>query len=126
MWSLKVAPNGTVAKSISCTREMATRSIRSGNVIVSPFLCIGNFLHKDHVRGGRSLPHGLQFRIPRIIPPATRRLSRIEAYDHDSLRLPASFKHFHSPAANQVAPPSRSEEHTSELQSRGHLVCRLL
>src|SRR5207253_7576167 len=25
-----------------------------------------------------------------------------------------------------VAPPVRSEEHTSELQSRGHLVCRLL
>src|SRR5439155_23795313 len=25
-----------------------------------------------------------------------------------------------------MAPPSRSEEHTSELQSRGHLVCRLL
>src|SRR5690625_5532724 len=24
------------------------------------------------------------------------------------------------------SPPSRSEEHTSELQSRGHLVCRLL
>src|SRR5439155_8223471 len=24
------------------------------------------------------------------------------------------------------APPARSEEHTSELQSRGHLVCRLL
>src|SRR5437660_2653645 len=23
-------------------------------------------------------------------------------------------------------PPDRSEEHTSELQSRGHLVCRLL
>src|SRR2546429_2946239 len=27
---------------------------------------------------------------------------------------------------SQVAPPSRSEEHTSELQSRLHLVCRLL
>src|SRR5690625_6237455 len=27
------------------------------------------------------------------------------------------------PSAN---PPKRSEEHTSELQSRGHLVCRLL
>src|SRR5439155_23487896 len=27
----------------------------------------------------------------------------------------------------EIAPPSgRSEEHTSELQSRGHLVCRLL
>src|SRR5437870_9628818 len=25
-----------------------------------------------------------------------------------------------------IVPPLRSEEHTSELQSRGHLVCRLL
>src|SRR5437660_8396043 len=25
-----------------------------------------------------------------------------------------------------AGPPDRSEEHTSELQSRGHLVCRLL
>src|SRR5207253_7914299 len=25
-----------------------------------------------------------------------------------------------------TSPPERSEEHTSELQSRGHLVCRLL
>src|SRR5690625_6112574 len=34
----------------------------------------------------------------------------------------------HSDAAHSVAPPQfpRSEEHTSELQSRGHLVCRLL
>src|SRR5690625_6904773 len=29
-------------------------------------------------------------------------------------------------ARNQFAPLQRSEEHTSELQSRGHLVCRLL
>src|SRR5690625_6217238 len=28
--------------------------------------------------------------------------------------------------ANQVPQTVRSEEHTSELQSRGHLVCRLL
>src|SRR5207253_1037125 len=27
---------------------------------------------------------------------------------------------------DSVSPPIRSEEHTSELQSRGHLVCRLL
>src|SRR5690554_7467382 len=26
----------------------------------------------------------------------------------------------------RIAPPRRSEEHTSELQSRPHLVCRLL
>src|SRR5436305_12078548 len=30
-----------------------------------------------------------------------------------------------SPAAQSI-PPERSEEHTSELQSRPHLVCRLL
>src|SRR5439155_25134065 len=30
------------------------------------------------------------------------------------------------PAAPQRAARERSEEHTSELQSRGHLVCRLL
>src|SRR5690625_6209840 len=29
-------------------------------------------------------------------------------------------------AADGVDPCTRSEEHTSELQSRGHLVCRLL
>src|SRR5207253_7419109 len=28
--------------------------------------------------------------------------------------------------AARIAPQRRSEEHTSELQSRGHLVCRLL
>src|SRR5207253_7519636 len=28
--------------------------------------------------------------------------------------------------AGRVRPTHRSEEHTSELQSRGHLVCRLL
>src|SRR5690625_5508574 len=36
---------------------------------------------------------------------------------------------FHAETANAVSHrpgPERSEEHTSELQSRGHLVCRLL
>src|SRR5690625_6942150 len=30
------------------------------------------------------------------------------------------------PQIQMIAPRSRSEEHTSELQSRGHRVCRLL
>src|SRR5690625_6985061 len=30
------------------------------------------------------------------------------------------------PIKNRMFMPRRSEEHTSELQSRGHLVCRLL
>src|SRR5690625_5728438 len=31
-----------------------------------------------------------------------------------------------APTKTSTPSPSRSEEHTSELQSRGHLVCRLL
>src|SRR2546429_5932115 len=34
--------------------------------------------------------------------------------------------YFDNNATTQVAPQVRSEEHTSELQSRLHLVCRLL
>src|SRR5439155_11200183 len=39
-----------------------------------------------------------------------------------ALRLLASAR----PARSPVEPKNRSEEHTSELQSRGQLVCRLL
>src|SRR5439155_4105179 len=34
--------------------------------------------------------------------------------------------HFDGISTHQICSPRRSEEHTSELQSRGHLVCRLL
>src|SRR5215813_15322445 len=50
---------------------------------------------------------------------------------HDA--LPIYLEHEHVPdmvlpvpASGQVLVPARSEEHTSELQSRPHLVCRLL
>src|SRR5690625_5629284 len=62
------------------------------------------------------------------------------------LEIVASFYHYHGEGEKVIAPflsdvleelivvkeeaispfPNRSEEHTSELQSRGHLVCRLL
>src|SRR5207253_10378190 len=35
-------------------------------------------------------------------------------------------RHFGHRGAAEPREPDRSEEHTSELQSRGHLVCRLL
>src|SRR5690625_5459419 len=38
----------------------------------------------------------------------------------------ASLPAFLQPAYVACSGPERSEEHTSELQSRGHLVCRLL
>src|SRR5690625_7017415 len=40
-------------------------------------------------------------------------------------QLPVSFSRSACSASSEASVP-RSEEHTSELQSRGHLVCRLL
>src|SRR5215208_5570601 len=40
--------------------------------------------------------------------------------------LPGFLTDHSNDTAIASAPSSRSEEHTSELQSRGHLVCRLL
>src|SRR5690625_7078152 len=46
-------------------------------------------------------------------------------HPHDPFALDPSDPQ--QPAPDQAGPaPQRSEEHTSELQSRGHLVCRLL
>src|SRR5690625_6619711 len=45
-----------------------------------------------------------------------RAIERIERAGYSNLRVESS----------ALAPDERSEEHTSELQSRGHLVCRLL
>src|SRR5439155_6952602 len=42
------------------------------------------------------------------------------------LRLDRAAEDARRTAAGDGAPLTRSEEHTSELQSRGHLVCRLL
>src|SRR5438552_11910326 len=41
-------------------------------------------------------------------------------------RLARSIENFQNDAARMVISPERSEEHTSELQSPDHLVCRLL
>src|SRR5437870_6544303 len=75
----------------------------------------------------------------RITPPqaSTKLLvsSTVRSYTNSSVGSTCSFST--TSAANESASPtdldrikverySRSEEHTSELQSRGHLVCRLL
>src|SRR5207253_8730118 len=74
------------------------------------------------------------------LPISESRRSRAHALDRQRA-LRASFRHPHDArlrAARAVVEcrsratatgkpaPRRSEEHTSELQSRGHLVCRLL
>src|SRR5439155_20692228 len=60
----------------------------------------------------------------RLVQPST--LHQLHAIEAKAVAL-AYFEHRHN--ARVVQPgivPVRSEEHTSELQSRGHLVCRLL
>src|SRR5690625_6329489 len=60
-------------------------------------------------------PAGIPLRFPGRFPPA---FSWPRLLRRASSRSP--------PMPSMVATPGRSEEHTSELQSRGHLVCRLL
>src|SRR3989442_9277482 len=78
------------------------------------------------------------------VPPLGRTLPTVSAvrYGTEGLRLKEAVRwldlpppragpagqrrpRLHEPPRQQVE-PSRSEEHTSELQSRPHLVCRLL
>src|SRR5437660_12618430 len=59
--------------------------------------------------------------------PATTEIYTLSL--HDALPISSSccpFRYAISPARYGTPTPRRSEEHTSELQSRGHLVCRLL
>src|SRR5690625_5637170 len=56
---------------------------------------------------------------------ATRSGSRTLPYRRRASQ-PAALSKGPSRSSGTRAPAARSEEHTSELQSRGHLVCRLL
>src|SRR5436305_11143799 len=71
-------------------------------------------------------PYTTLFRSPP--PPADASdadlLVRIADRDRDAFEL-LYHRHVRSAPGTRF-PPARSEEHTSELQSRPHLVCRLL
>src|SRR5688572_32730799 len=55
-------------------------------------------------------------------------LDRCDPVDFASLSAPSksAIAHFYGDLVNDPKPKSRSEEHTSELQSQSNLVCRLL
>src|SRR5207244_9718498 len=65
----------------------------------------------DHTYQGRAMPLGGPFRRARLIDLASEAIG--ETLDLDM-------------AADKARAIARSEEHTSELQSPDHLVCRLL
>src|SRR5207253_11502938 len=59
---------------------------------------------------------------PRAAKALVDRLAELLQADVDTAELDEAADAY----AQQVSEAVRSEEHTSELQSRGHLVCRLL
>src|SRR5207253_5441115 len=70
-----------------------------------------------------------------IMTPAVRALIRDEKIEQIPSMMQAGKKHgmqtlndalYQLYVGREVTKDERSEEHTSELQSRGHLVCRLL
>src|SRR5439155_7878478 len=81
-------------------------------------------ISRSPIHGSASSRAGSRFspspRCPHAAPTTPRRKSRSRCATDASSR-----KRRPCPAETPRT-PSRSEEHTSELQSRGHLVCRLL
>src|SRR5437660_4620153 len=85
----------------------------------------GTLFYVPRVRGSAAvakLGNGARFRV------SSRRGSQVRILAAaSSVRFG---KHFRTPPPGKCFPnrtdDARSEEHTSELQSRGHLVCRLL
>src|SRR5206468_7147180 len=68
-------------------------------------------------------------RLPAFVRPRCVRLSRLTANPHrltTATENPAKGNRIRTPPLQMVCSRRRSEEHTSELQSRSDLVCRLL
>src|SRR5690625_5460256 len=75
------------------------------------------------VASGRLVFNAEPMRVPTVLPtPAAPTTNAINIVTRSS--QPANGSERRMNAMNNVK--NRSEEHTSELQSRGHLVCRLL
>src|SRR5690625_5729685 len=67
--------------------------------------------------------------VNRLAPELADRVSRYDRADNAGIDAFETYRideQLQKALSRKVWLPSRSEEHTSELQSRGHLVCRLL
>src|SRR5690625_6549591 len=82
-----------------------------------PYTTLFRSLLRRAQREGRTHPLGL-----RVRPDVLRPRDRDRSICGSTRGLPASDRGGHTHEGRG----GRSEEHTSELQSRGHLVCRLL
>src|SRR5687768_901757 len=107
-------------------------SSRTGSLIVStPFLYSAPILVASTVFGSENdrtkLPYArsTRWKLSCLISLSSLRSPRIVSVLFSTLTSISSRRMSGSSALSTSA-PSRSEEHTSELQSRLHLVCRLL
>src|SRR5690625_6909211 len=64
--------------------------------------------------------------VPSVTMPMAALTDSVVSSDVDSSSGSATEPTAERSTPVSTAPPRRSEEHTSELQSRGHLVCRFL
>src|SRR3712207_8495855 len=77
-----------------------------------PYTTLFRSFLAEETRLGRSV-------VVKVLPPETGAAVNVERFERE-IQLAARLQHPH------IVPLLRSEEHTSELQSRQYLVCRLL
>src|SRR5207253_10219087 len=101
------------------------------HVIITRFTLTLSFTHSAPPRTHHSFPTRrssdlvTKERLPRTCPPAPSGITRFERIP-SRRKVSRSWLASGSNSSGPEASQDRSEEHTSELQSRGHLVCRLL
>src|SRR5690625_4616743 len=123
--------------SASCNKTVSTME-ESGTAYVSCWTCTNNVERMDSVSGSwieNLLPFPCS-EVMEISPPSDSILllttsnptPRPDTSDISSVVLKPGDKMSRDISSSErlLDASSRSEEHTSELQSRGHLVCRLL
>src|SRR5439155_14169205 len=113
-----------------------TRLVFSGDLgcYGRPILCdpepvpAADVLLLESTYGDRLHPPGAEDDLARIVSAAAGRggVILVPAFAVDRTQELLWMLHRLENGARVPALPVRSEEHTSELQSRGHLVCRLL
>src|SRR5690625_6590265 len=86
----------------------------------------GLLFHFEDVLAGAILHHPMVPRRGIELPDLTGCNVFIGAGTNDPMCPPEESEELMELLTNANADVTRSEEHTSELQSRGHLVCRLL
>src|SRR5207253_8890481 len=103
---------------IACCISFCQSSCHPPSSTLFPYTTLFRSVFNVHQECRAGLPHGRDRQLHVLVDVALQKagavLHAVTFFSHEIDRLGCDLKRF------------RSEEHTSELQSRGHLVCRLL